>query len=403
MSVVIPTYNHQAFVGQAIQSAFAQTYTDLEVIVVDDGSQDGTREEVARYGERVRYIWQENRGLSSARNTGIRAASGEFIGLLDSDDLYMPGFVATLVGLLDAQPDADAVYCSAQTVDLAGRPLPQRIGKVVPAERLRDALLNGGFFPPSCMFARARCYRDPDGLFDESLRRVEDLDLWLRFTVRYKVIGAERPLLHYRIVPQSLSSNIDAILEARLAVLARHLAGSAPERVEEAIGRAYLAAAVEHLQAHETVRASECFARALLAWPGVSTDFDTFFELGLGDQPRGFRGDFQTLDIANSERLLMALLDTLLARSDVATAAKGRRSALYGRAYLALGVLCYGTGQRRKARALLARAARFDPSLATAPRLASTLLRTLVPASAVATARRWKARTHIRAGARGVH
>lgn len=402
VSVVIPTYNHREFVGQAIRSALEQTYVDLEIIVVDDGSQDGTREEVERFGDRIRYVWQENRGLSGARNTGILASRGEFIGLLDSDDLYLPTFVETLVGFLDAQPDADAVYCSAQTVDVSGRPLPQQIGRVVPAERLRETLLNGGFFPPSCMFARARCYQRPDGLFDESMRRVEDVDLWLRFTERYKVMGIDTALLQYRIVPHSLSASVDAILQARLAVLERHLAGCAPDKAGEAVARAYLAAAVEYLQTRETSRASEYLAEALLAWPALATDFDAFFELGLGDQPRGFRGDLQSLDIASSEQLLLELLDALLTRPDVTTALEGRRSALYGHAYLALGVLCYGTGQRRKARALLSRAARLDPSLAAAPRLAATLLRTLLPAPAIATARRWKARAHRRACARGL-
>jgi glycosyltransferase involved in cell wall biosynthesis len=90
VSVVIPTYNYARFVSEAVDSVLAQTYPSLEVVVVDDGSTDDTREVLARYGDRIRYIYQPNAGLPAARNTGIKAARGEFIGLLDSDDVFHP-------------------------------------------------------------------------------------------------------------------------------------------------------------------------------------------------------------------------------------------------------------------------------------------------------------------------
>jgi glycosyltransferase involved in cell wall biosynthesis len=101
VSVVIPNYNHTRFITGAIQSVLNQTYRSFEVIVVDDGSTDNSREVVASFGSQVRYIWQENQGLAGARNTGIRAARGQLIGLLDADDQWLPDFLEKMVALAD--------------------------------------------------------------------------------------------------------------------------------------------------------------------------------------------------------------------------------------------------------------------------------------------------------------
>jgi len=90
VTVVIPTYNYGRYICETVESALGQTYSPVEIIVVDDGSMDDTRERLATYGDRIRYIHQQNRGLSAARNTGIQAARGEFVALLDSDDLWLP-------------------------------------------------------------------------------------------------------------------------------------------------------------------------------------------------------------------------------------------------------------------------------------------------------------------------
>ena len=100
VSVIIPNYNHAQYVGDAIRSVLAQTYRNYEIIVVDDGSTDNSRETVSQFDDQVQYIYQKNAGLSAARNTGIKASKGSLIGVLDADDMYEPDYLSTLVSAL---------------------------------------------------------------------------------------------------------------------------------------------------------------------------------------------------------------------------------------------------------------------------------------------------------------
>src|SRR5712672_3063531 len=123
VSIIIPAYNQARFLGVAIESALRQTFSDLEVIVIDDGSTDQTRQVAAGFGDRIRYIHQDNTGLPGARNRGIRESSGEYLCFLDSDDFYHPDKLQRQVELLDADPEIGFVYCDIVTTDEAGQPL----------------------------------------------------------------------------------------------------------------------------------------------------------------------------------------------------------------------------------------------------------------------------------------
>jgi glycosyltransferase involved in cell wall biosynthesis len=110
VSILIPTYNRERYIGEAIESVLGQDYPSKEIIVVDDGSTDGTRDIVARYGE-VKYFYQENAGIAAARNACLVHAGGEYIAWLDSDDYYLPGKLSAQVEYLEAHPEADIVFC----------------------------------------------------------------------------------------------------------------------------------------------------------------------------------------------------------------------------------------------------------------------------------------------------
>ncbi len=193
VSVIIPTYNRAWTLRAAIDSVLVQDYEDTELIVVDDGSTDDTPALLSAYGKQIHVIRQENQGVSAARNRGIRAACGDLIALLDSDDRWLPGKLATQVAFFTGHPDAQ--ICQTQEIWI-------RNGvRVNPGKRHRKP--SGMIFSPSlalCLVSpsavmiRRRLLREV-GLFDESLPACEDYDLWLRIARKHAIFLIDRPLI----------------------------------------------------------------------------------------------------------------------------------------------------------------------------------------------------------------
>ncbi len=227
VSIIIPNYNHGDYLPQAIESALAQTYPHVEVIVVDDGSTDHSAQVLARYADRVRCIHQENAGLSAARNTGLGMARGDYIALLDADDMLEPDYLQTLVPVLEENPEIGGIYCGYRFVDEHNRPLPEVQNRVVLSAEFYNALLGGNFLVPESMLLRRRCYQEA-GPFDTALTACEDWDMWLRIARRERVVGTARVLSRHRVLPGSMSSDPARMIRNRLQVLARHL-GPQPE------------------------------------------------------------------------------------------------------------------------------------------------------------------------------
>lgn len=197
VSVIVPTYNRRELLARAIDSILAQTEPVDEIIVVDDGSTDGTAEMLAsRYGERVRHAWQANAGVSAARNRGLAMARGTFIALLDSDDLWHPRKNALQLEWLAGHPDHAMVLCDVERVDAAGRPL----GLL----RRRDVIREDGWIlrwlvhdpslVPASMMMRREVYERIGG-FDESLRTAEDLEYHLRIARHFRIGVVEEALV----------------------------------------------------------------------------------------------------------------------------------------------------------------------------------------------------------------
>jgi glycosyltransferase involved in cell wall biosynthesis len=181
VSVIVPSYNSAAFVCDAVQSALAQTYPHVEVIVVDDGSTDNTREVLAPYAERITYVFQKNKGLPGARNTGIERARGAMLAFLDADDQWTDTKLAEQVPVLLSDPEIGLVHTDLQFFDAAtGRRYyePRRRERLT--GRCYAQLLMGNQVTPSTVLARTEAVIAV-GCFDETLTSgCEDWDLWLR-------------------------------------------------------------------------------------------------------------------------------------------------------------------------------------------------------------------------------
>jgi glycosyltransferase involved in cell wall biosynthesis len=220
VSVIIPAYNVAPYIAETLNSVFAQTKSAFEVVVVNDGSPDTAElEEVLRpFRDCIVYLKQENRGLSGARNTGIRAATGDLIALLDGDDVWMPRYLETQTQFLRSHPEYDLVYCNARFFgdSYEGRQFmavcPSR-GEVTPAAIISRKC---------CVFvsvtARAEALRELG--FDESLLSCEDFDCWLRLTSSGRRIGYHRQILvRSRRRDESLSADPMWMADWHLKVL----------------------------------------------------------------------------------------------------------------------------------------------------------------------------------------
>lgn len=196
VSTVIPTFNRKSDVVVAVRTALAQTYHDQEIIVVDDGSSDGTRETlIGEYGERLTILRTERLGVSGARNHGMAAAQGDYIALLDSDDEWLPGKLAAQVRFLEDRPDFGMVVTDVVQMDnqrQAHGVLRRRDAIPEDGDVLTYVIRQPALAPSSALFRRA--VLDDVGSFDTGLPTAEDIDFHLRVALRWKIGVISEPL-----------------------------------------------------------------------------------------------------------------------------------------------------------------------------------------------------------------
>jgi len=193
ISVIIPTWNRAGHILGALQSVFAQTRLPTEVIVVDDGSEDDTRTRVLGEFPEVHYIYQQNRGVSSARNTGIHAATGDWIALLDSDDRWQADKLARQCRHLEQQPSYRIAHCDEIWIRNGIRVNPMKKHAKQGGHIFRHCLPLCAISPSAALIHRS--VFDSVGLFDEQLPACEDYDLWLRICARYPVLFTDAALV----------------------------------------------------------------------------------------------------------------------------------------------------------------------------------------------------------------
>jgi glycosyltransferase involved in cell wall biosynthesis len=378
VSVVIPCYNCARYLGDAIQGVLNQRYGASEIIVVDDGSTDSTPQVMASFGDTVRCIRQKNAGLAAARNAGIRAARGKFVALLDADDVWLPEYLATMVPAFGTDVSIGAAYCGWVYIDTTGVRQARRNICVVPREHMYAAMTRMDFLIPSAVVVRRDCFAQL-GPFDETLKHgCEDWDMWLRLLTRYAMVGVSRALVQYRIHGENMSANFERLELAKRCVVAKHFGSDERRTVahRRAYGGLYLSSAYAHLERGGIDQARHALERAFTLYPEMTAEVDTFYQLALAHQPVGSRGVFETLDLEVGTRNVLQALDAVFASRSSAAELRPYRLQAYGNAYLALGLLAYGRGDLRAARAFLLDALRCQGSLKFRRPLLSTLLKT---------------------------
>jgi len=269
-SVVIPAFNAEQYIGATLESVFLQTRPAYEIIVVNDGSTDGTLEVLHRFGDRIRIVDQKNSGVSAARNNGVSAATGDVIAFLDADDLWLPDKL-----LLQGSKLAEGyelAYTNKYYFGCVGD-LPDKQSDIsaMPQGDIWEYLLSNNVMTTSSVVVTKRLFQDYRG-FDETMSFCEDWDLWLRLAEQAAVGYNPEPLVKYRVHFTGLSSNYLHMGQMREKVICAALA-SERGRTLSATKRRRTRAEAWACSAWEAARCKDCreslrlFGKALSVWP----------------------------------------------------------------------------------------------------------------------------------------
>ncbi|NEP13054.1 MAG: glycosyltransferase [Symploca sp. SIO2C1] len=242
ISVIIPAYNAEATIKETIDSVLNQTFTDFELIVVNDGSQDSTLEIVSSISDpRIRVFSYPNAGVSAARNRGLSEARGEYVSFIDADDLWTPDKLEAQLAVLQANLQAGVAYSWTDWIDESGQFLRsgshmKLSGNVHSQLLLRDFVGSG-----SNPLIRSQSLTEVGG-FNESLKPAADWDMWLRLAEKYEFVNVPSAQILYRVTPNSMSSNIWQMEEESLQIIDRAFAQSPeslPELKKQVLGERY--------------------------------------------------------------------------------------------------------------------------------------------------------------------
>jgi glycosyltransferase involved in cell wall biosynthesis len=229
VSVIIPAYNSASFVHLAVQSALEQSYARREIIVVDDGSSDGTRKVLDPFHDRVKYIYRQNGGPSAARNTGIESSEGDFLCFLDADDIWASNKLERQIAFMEHHRNVALLSCGWRKFRNDGSPqapfLTQETGKndgrIFPVPEAFIRLVKSNFITTSTVMARRECF-EKAGLFDVKLPTVEDRDMWLRISAHLVVAHAPWIVCKKRVHPTNVSRDKERMFKMRVRVLEKN-------------------------------------------------------------------------------------------------------------------------------------------------------------------------------------
>ncbi len=275
VSVIIPTYNRAKYITRAIDSVLNQTYQDFEIIVVDDGSKDNTKEILTPYMNKIHYLWQENRGISAARNIAIQRATGEYIAFLDSDDVWLNNKLQIQVDILNKSFNIGLVHNKMIMLSEQG----QKVGmkpKRESGKDFKELLEIGGDLPTSSVMVRRECF-DKTGLFDENLPIMEDFEMWLRIAKEYDLYEIkDQHLAYYYRHDQQITRNrikvFDGTVRLQKKILKIHKNVPKSSIKRKLYHNQYLLARAYYDEKNFSM-AIKCLSQTILAYPLVGMTF----------------------------------------------------------------------------------------------------------------------------------
>jgi len=238
VSVIIPNYNYAHFLREAIESVLLQTYPNIEIIVVDDGSTDGSRGILESYGERVQTNFQQNLGVSAARNKGVRLSCGEYVAFLDADDSWFPTKIAKQIGRFADDDELGLVHVGVREIDTEGNTVRERLdgleGNIADDLLMLNGVLGGG----SGVVVPRRVF-DEVGGFDARLSTSADWDLFYQIAIRYRVGFVPEILVKYRIHTSNMHGNVDVMEHDMMLAFEKAFAGETNALSRESYGNLY--------------------------------------------------------------------------------------------------------------------------------------------------------------------
>jgi glycosyltransferase involved in cell wall biosynthesis len=280
----MPVRNGEPYLTEAIDSVLAQ-HASLELLVVDDGSTDGSLDTLAKYGSRLTLLRRSGAGAYRTRNAAARIATGRWLAFIDADDTWLPG---KLEAQLAAAGDRPLVYTDRLNIGNRGD-LPAIHSELVPVRSgdvFVDLLLTGNFITTSSVLLRRDIFEELDG-FVEHIPRAADWDLWLRVAERYPVEAIHEPLVGYRFHDTNISHDLDLVMCARRMVIDRALSSPRGRTLGRATqrrirGHTWMTNAGDLARHQQRRRSLAACAQAARHWPFVSAPFKHALKLGLG-------------------------------------------------------------------------------------------------------------------------